>query len=286
MDRDFWQMVKAKWRQKKFLCVGLDTDVSQISETVIYKLALTAKVKTLPAEKIIFGFNKAIINATHDLVCAYKPNIAFYEAYGLAGLSALIDTIRYIQAKASSVPIILDAKRGDIGNTNDAYAKAVFNIYGADAVTVNPYLGAKTMKPFLERREKGIFVLCRTSNEGAGEFQDLFIVDGTPFYQAVARTIAKEWNANNNCGLVVGATYPEELAKVRAIIGDDMPILVPGIGTQGGNLKETIKAGKKNMIINAGRSVIFASQGKDFAQAAREETLKLHELVNKYLAGG
>lgn len=247
----FLDKLTAKWQENKFVCIGLD--------------------------KADFEFNKNIVDQTFDLVCAYKPNSAFYEAEGTAGLEALKKTINYIRQKDPNLPVILDAKRGDIGNTNEAYAKAIFDDLGADAVTVNPYLGKEALEPFLKRTDKGTIILVRTSNPGAGEFQDL-TVDGKPFYQVVAEHV-KEWNTNNNCAVVVGATYSEELKKVREIVGD-MPILVPGIGTQGGDLENTIKNGlnsqKQGLIISSSRGIIFADD-------PRQATQDLHQQIQEVL---
>ena len=253
------------------LCVGLDSDIDKIPEHIRC------------GEHPQSTFNKKIIDATADLVCAYKPNSAFYEARGCAGIEALKITCDYIKEKYPKIPIILDAKRADIGNTNEGYVKFVFDYLGGDAVTVHPYLGKEALKPFLDRKDKGVFILCRTSNPGAGEFQDLN-VNGKPLYQIIAEKIVKDWNYNNNCGLIFGATYPTELEIVRHIV-DDMPILIPGIGAQGGNVEKTVKAGVdkngQNAIINSSRSIIFASTNEDFAQKAQEEAKKLKDLINQ-----
>jgi orotidine-5'-phosphate decarboxylase len=265
------------WKQNNFVCVGLDSAYEQ----------LPAKVKSgHPIEKALFVFNRDIIDATHDLVCAYKPNAAFYEAQGTEGFQALIRTVRYIRETYPHIPVILDAKRADIGTTNLGYVRAAFDILGADAITVHPYLGKEALAPFLARKDKGIIVLARTSNPGAGEFQDLPVGDlQEPLYQVVARHVAQNWNTNGNCALVVGATYPADLKKVRAIIGD-MPILIPGIGVQGGEIAATVAAGKDSrgwgMIINSSRSIIFASKEDDFAQAARRATEELRVEINRY----
>lgn len=238
---DFLKKLKTKWDQGKFVCVGLD--------------------------KGDFEFNKTIVDQTADLVCCYKPNAAFYNEADLQ------KTVSYIKKTHSDIPVILDAKRGDIDNTNEAYAKDIFDNLGVDAITVHPYLGEQSLKPFLERKEKTIFVLVKTSNPGASEFQDLQ-VDGKPFYQVVAAHV-KDWNKNNNLGVVVGATYPEELKEVREIIGD-MPILVPGIGAQGGDLTAVLENGldsnKQGLIINSSRGIIFADNPK-------EATLRLHQEI-------
>lgn len=262
INNSFLDKLTAKWDQNKFICVGLD--------------------------KGDFEFDKNIIDQTSDLVCAYKPNSAFYEETGASGLAALKKTVDYIREKDPNLPIILDAKRGDIGNTNEAYAKTIFDNLGADAVTVHPYLGKESLEPFLKRTDKGIIVLIKTSNPGGGEFQDLICqieptrprlgdsidIKGKPLYQIVAEHV-KAWNTNGNLAVVVGATYPEELKKVREIIGD-MPILVPGIGTQGGDLAQTLKNGlnSKNMglIISSSRSIIFAPN-------PREAALQLHQNI-------
>ncbi len=229
-------------------------------------------------------FNKAIIDATFDLVCAYKPNTAFYESRGSVGIEALKRTCDYIKENYPEVPIIIDAKRADIGNTNEGYCKFVFEYLGADAITLHPYLGKEAVKPFLDRKDKGCIVLCKTSNPGSGEFQDL-LINEVPFYKIIAKNVSQEWNYNNNCSLVVGATYPEELAEVRSIVGS-MPILIPGVGAQGGDIEKTVKAGKdvngKNAIINAGRSIIFASSALDYAQAARKEAEVLKNSINSF----
>lgn len=271
----FNEMLKLKWNEGKFVCVGLDGDYDLLPESV----------KDGSKETSIFNFNKAIIDATADLVCAYKPQVAHYEEAGLEGWSALNKTIKYLKEKYPQIPIILDAKRADIGSTNMHYAKAIFDNLGFDAVTVNPYLGEEALSPFLERKEKGVIVLVRTSNSGASEFQDL-LTDGKPLYQVVAEHVAGKWNKNGNCAVVVGATYPEELEKVRRIVGE-MPILIPGIGAQGGDLKATLEAGfnsnKTGVIINSSRGIIYASKGSDFAEAARRETEKLDKQIRELI---
>jgi len=263
-------------KNNSLVCVGLDSDFAKIPQHL--------KEKASEVDEVMFAFNKAIIDVTYDLVCAYKPNSAFYEAQGKDGIKALKKTIHYLQDTYPETIIILDAKRADIGNTNEGYAKFAFDYLGADAITLHPYLGEEALKPFLERADKGAIILCRTSNPGAGEFQDLKIGD-KPLYQIVAEKVASEWNDNNNCGLVVGATYPTELEIVRRIAGE-MPILIPGIGVQGGDVEKTVKAGvdknSLNAIINSSRGIIFASTGANFAQRAKEETQKLRDLINKY----
>jgi orotidine-5'-phosphate decarboxylase len=253
------------------VCVGLDSDIN--------KLPKCLKKKVYPQ----YEFNKAIIDATHDLVCAYKPNSAFYEAQGAEGIEELKMTCDYIRNHYSDVIIILDAKRADIGSTNKGYVKYAFDYLGVDAVTLHPYLGSEAIKPFLEREDKGSIILCRTSNSGAGEYQDL-LIEGKPLYMVVAEKVVNEWNKKKNCLMVVGATYPKELKEVREIAGD-MTFLVPGIGAQGGDIKATIQAGlntkKAGMIINSSRGIVFTSSKEDFAGKARKETIKLREAINK-----
>lgn len=259
-------------KNNSLVCVGLDSDYTKIPQHLKHR------------KNPIFEFNKTIIDVTADFVCAYKLNSAFYEAEGLSGLLQLKFTIHYLQKKYPQIPIILDAKRGDVGSSNIGYVKFAFDFLGVDAVTLHPYLGKEALLPFLERKDKGCIILCRTSNPGAGELQDIK-VKGVSIYRYIATRVAKKWNKNNNCMLVVGATYPKELAEVRKIVGD-MTFLVPGIGAQGGTLEKTVKAGlnskKAGMIINSSRGIIFASSGKDFAEKAREETVKLRDIINHY----
>lgn len=279
--RNFMEMLKARWAKGNFVCVGLDSDFGKIPECA-YRRDYDGNVDP---EHTIVSFNRAVVEATKDLVCAYKPNTAFYETHGAKGIEALRRTIADIHAIAPDVPVILDAKRADIGNTNNGYASFAFDHLQADAITVSPYLGGEALQPFLERAEKGIIVLCRTSNPGAGELQDLSVNGDEPLYAYVARRVATKWNKSGNCALVVGATYPYELREVRQI-APDMPILIPGIGAQEGDLEKTISAGKdsrgQGIIVNSSRGIIFASKGADFAEAARRETEKLRDLINQY----
>jgi orotidine-5'-phosphate decarboxylase len=270
-------------KHNSLLCVGLDSNIE--------KLPQEFKTQEHPQ----FAFNKYIIDQTHDLVCAYKPNSAFYEACGANGVAELKMTCDYIRENHPEIAIVLDAKRGDIGNTNEGYVKFAFSYLGADAITLHPYLGKEALQPFLDQTEKGCIILCKTSNPGSGEFQNIRCHsreggnleipdrvgddkresgDVTKLYHTVASNIAKNWNTNGNCMLVVGATYPKELAEIRAIAGD-MTFLVPGIGAQGGDLKATLVAGlnsaKKGIIINAGRSIIFSENPKEEAEKLRDE---------------
>lgn len=271
---NFQNMLETSVAQNNSLvCVGLDSEVTK----------LPAKFRK--AKEPQFEFNKAIIDATADLVCAYKPNSAFYEAEGAVGIEQLRKTVEYIHDKYPNIPVILDAKRADIGNTNQGYTQFIFEYLGIDAVTVHPYLGQEAIQPFLDYKDKGIIVLCRTSNDGAGEFQDLES-DGQKLYQKVAHAVRDRWNKNNNCLLVVGATYPEEMKEIRAMMGDNTTFLVPGVGAQGGDVEKMVRAGVNAygdcIIVNSARGIIFASDGDDFANAARAETEKLRDEINKY----
>ncbi len=258
--------------RQSLVCVGLDPDPA-----------------LMPVEDV-FSFNKAIVDATHDLVCAYKPNLAFYEALGLDGLRALEQTIQHIRRASPAAILIADAKRGDIGNTAAAYAKALFEVWGFDAATVNPYLGGDAVEPFLAHSDRGAFILCRTSNPGAQDFQDMMVASPgdtpRPLYQEVALR-AKEWNRRGNVGLVVGATYPRELEQVR-LLCPDTPFLIPGIGSQAGDLEQSVHLGVdargRRAIINSSRGIIYASRGRDFAEAARNATIKLRDAINATLA--
>ena len=305
--RNFREMLEARWAESKFVCVGLDSDSGKLPSSAHRYLAQGDEEEKIVAY-IITPFNREIVEATKDIVCAYKTNLAFYTAHGSKGVAALRRSIMIINDIAPDIPVILDAKYMDTSNTNTGYVKMAFEYCGADAITISPYLGREAAKPFLDQEGKGIFVLCRTSNSGAGEFQDLHTLTIDPFeipegmmvsewmtflcqkserlYERVARNVAHEWNHNGNCGLVVGATCPEELARVRKIVGD-MPLLIPGIGAEGGDVGKTVKAGKdsrgKGMIINSSRGIIFASSGPDFAEAAHCETLRLHELISQVL---
>jgi len=279
---EFVAKLESLWSRDNFVCVGLDSDFSKIPQP------LKDSIPSSPThtEEVMVRFNQAIVDATHDLVCSYKPNSAFYEAQGDQGMRALARTVRHIKEHYPEVPVILDAKRADIGNTNDGYVQAAFDTLGVDAITVHPYLGKEALKPFLDRKDKGIIVLARTSNPGAGEFQDLAVgASQEPLYRVIARNVAESWNRNGNCALVVGATYPKELAKVRSIVGD-LPILIPGIGAQGGEVEATVSAGKDSrtwgMIVNSSRGIIFASKGADFAEAARNSTEQLRTEINRY----
>lgn len=261
---NFIDKLSKKWHEGKFVSIGLDTVAEK-----------------MPKGMSFFEFNKAIIDATHDLVAVYKPNTAFYEAEGAKGIEELKKTADYITKKYPDIFLLIDAKRADIGNTNEGYAKFVYNYLSADALTVHPYLGQEAMEPFLNVQGKGVFVLCRTSNPGSSEFQDLE-TNGMTLYQKVAFQVARKWNSKDNAGLVVGATYPIELQKIRSI-AKTLPILIPGVGAQGGDVGDAVGAVKKNFIISASRSVIYSSNGSDFAEAARIATAKLNDEIKACL---
>jgi orotidine-5'-phosphate decarboxylase len=267
----FIDKLKAAWSsQRSLVCVGLDPDLER----------LPAHLPRTPAG--VLEFNRAIIDATHDLVCAYKPQIAYFAA--IAAEPQLLATIEHIRQVCPGVPVILDAKRGDIGSTAEQYAREAFARYGADAVTVNPYMGRDSAEPFLRYADRGVILLCRTSNSGAADVQDL-LVEGQPLYEHIATMIAQHWNVRGNCALVLGATWPAQIAKIRSLVGD-MPFLVPGVGAQGGDVEQLVRAGQTaegtGLMINASRSILYASSGADFAVAARAETLKLRDLINRY----
>ena len=253
-------------RVNSLLCVGLDADFEKIPP----------KFKEL--ENPQFSFNRWIIEETYQYVSAYKPNVAFYEARGDQGWRELYLTTQYLADEHPEIALILDAKRADIGSTNEGYVTAIFDWLGFDAVTLNPYLGQQALIPFLERAEKACIILCKTSNPNSGEFQDLITGDGQKFWEIVARQVAEKWNIKNNCLLVVGATYPEEIKRARELTGE-MTFLVPGIGAQGGEVKATVEAGlnqaKKGLIINSARGIIFA-------QNPALEAKKLRDEINLY----
>lgn len=262
--------LQSAWEHSNsLLCVGLDPDLKKIP-THIRSLSYP-----------IFEFNRRIIEATAEFVCCYKPQIAFYA--GEKAEDQLEMTMQFIRKHCPNVITILDSKRGDIGNTAEMYAKEAFERYQADLVTVNPYLGGDSLNPFLKDEKKGAVILCRTSNPGAKDLQDLKIGDKT-LYQVVAEKSANEWNSNQNVLLVVGATYPEEMGQIRKAVGN-VPFLVPGIGAQGGDIQAVMKNGAtkdgKGLIISASRSVLYADSGIDFAVAAKKEAQKLRDEINQ-----
>ena len=268
----FIEKLRLAWdKNNSLVCVGLDPDLN--------KLPACVRGEQYP----IFQFNKAIIDATCADACCYKPQIACYE--GQSAENELAMTLDYLRTRCPGIPVILDAKRGDIGNTSKMYAKEAFERYGADAVTLNPYMGMDALKPFLDYADKGAVILCRTSNPGAKEIQELTLAGGLPLYKHVAALIAGPWNVNGNNMLVAGATAPAELGEIRKIVGKT-PLLVPGIGAQGGDLEGVLKFGlteeKTGLVINSSRGIIYASSGTDFAEKAGEETRKLKAAINAF----
>ncbi len=258
------KLAHAVEKNRSLLCVGLDPDPARI-----------------PTDNLA-SYLCAIVDATSDLVCAYKPNLAFYEQLGETGYAALRAVLKAIP---SDIPVIADAKRGDIAHTAEAYARAIFVELGFDASTVNPYLGRDSIEPFVKYADKGVLIVCRSSNPGAHDIQDLPVgPGGTPLYQIVAG-LAKEWDTNNNIGLVGGATYPDELAILRGLC-PSMPILVPGVGAQEGELERSVRAGLDadgaGIIVNASRAILFASNGPDFADAARRKAEELRGAIEQY----
>jgi orotidine-5'-phosphate decarboxylase len=258
--------------KKSFLCVGLDVDLDKIPQHL------------LKLEDPIFEFNKAIIDATHDLVVSYKPNTAFYEAYGIKGWMSLQKTINYINENYPDIFTIADAKRGDIGNTSSMYAKAFFEDLNFDSVTVAPYMGKDSVEPFLAFENKHTIMLALTSNEGAFDFQTLN-VDGKELYKQVLET-SKTWKNSENLMYVVGATKAEYFTEIRKIVPDSF-LLVPGVGAQGGSLSEVCKYGMNDnvgLLINSSRGIIYASNGADFAEKAREEALKMQQEMEEIIS--
>lgn len=249
------------------VCVGVDSDVDKLPEAY--------QILSSPQHE----FNRFIINQTAEFASAFKFNIAFYEARGTEGIRDLQKSVNFLREEYPDILTICDAKRSDIGNTSAAYATAIFDQLGFDAVTLNPYLGRTALQPFLAYEDKGCIILCRTSNQGSGEFQNL-LVDDTPLWQVVAQKVTDEWNDNNNCMLVVGANHPQELRQVRDIVGD-MALLIPGIGAQGGDIQAVMNNGlnsqNKGLIISSSRGIIFNDNPKLAAQTLRDQ-INAHRL--------
>lgn len=267
----FIDRLEAAWRRAdSLLCVGLDPDLSRLPA----RYARTADG--------LFDFCCTVAEATHDLVCAFKPQIAHFAAQGAE--AQLADLIAHLHERYPDVPVILDAKRGDIGSTAERYAEEAFVRHGADAVTVNPYLGGDSIQPFLNYADRGVIVLCRTSNAGAADFQEA-LIDGVPLYEHIAGCAAREWNAHRNCLLVVGATWPDAMRRIRERTGD-MPFLVPGVGAQGAGIADVVRAGQTaagtGLVICASRSVLYAGSGDDHAQAARVVAMELRAGINRH----
>jgi len=270
----FMQSLQQAWtRNDSLVCVGLDPEPAKFP----------AHLRDTP--DAVFDFCRAIVDATADLVCAFKPQIAHFAA--LRAEDTLERLIAHIHAQHPGVPVILDAKRGDIGSTAQHYASEAFERYRADAVTLNPYLGRDSIQPFLDRADKGVILLCRTSNPGGADFQALDC-GGQPLYLRVAETIARDWNAHGNCALVTGATWPQELGKVRAVVGA-MPLLVPGIGAQGGDVEAVLRHGRTaagtGLLISSSRAILYAGHGEDFAAAARTAASGLRDAINRCRRG-
>lgn len=267
----FIKKLAAAWATNdSLLCVGLDPDIQKFPRHLQQQ------------PDAIFAFCKAIIDATADTACAFKPQIAYFAA--LRAEDQLEALCQYLRQQYPHLPIILDAKRGDIGATAEQYAREAFERYDADAVTVNPYMGHDSVAPYLERQDRGVIILCRTSNPGGSDLQFLN-VDGTPLYQHVAQLVAEKWNTNGQCALVVGATFPQELAQVRHLVGD-MPLLVPGIGAQGGDIAASVAAGRtpdgRGLMINSSRAILYAGNGEDFASAARRVAIQTRDAINQF----
>ena len=276
----FWDKVRRRWDAADSLVgAGLDPDLGRIQRA----LSAAGDPAAAPGDAL-FAFNRQIVDATADLAAVFKPQIAHYAALGEEGLRALLRTIAFIHERCPDVPVLLDAKRNDIGSTAQRYAQEVFDVIGADAVTVSPYLGGDSLEPFLEREDRGVIVLCRTSNPGARDLQDLPVgTDGRPLYEVVARMAAERWNSRGNLGLVVGATYPDELRAVRQVVGD-VPFLVPGVGAQGGDVAAAVTSGRDSrgagLLVNSSRGILYASPGADFAAAARQAAQDLRDAIN------
>lgn len=267
----FMEKIRQAWvKNNSLVCVGLDPDIK--------KLPACLKGTKYP----VFEFNKALIDATADLVCCYKPQCAYYAGQDVE--AELKMTMAYLKEAYPEIPVILDAKRGDIGPTAEMYAKEAFAIFNADAVTVNPYMGMDTLKPFMDYADRGTVILCRTSNPSSKELQEL-TCDGIPVYEHVARLAQEKWNYNHNILLVVGATFPEELGRVRAIC-PEIPFLVPGVGAQGGDVQKVIENGLSadglGLVINSSRGIIYADSSAEFAKGARQATIELRDLINQF----
>ncbi|MCC2866594.1 MAG: orotidine-5'-phosphate decarboxylase [Candidatus Accumulibacter phosphatis] len=266
---NFIKALNSVWRENNtLLCIGLDPDPAKFPAHLQHR------------PDAIFEFCRAIVDATADLVCCFKPQIAYFAARRAEDqLEALIE---HIHIRHPATPVILDAKRGDIGSTAEQYAIEAFERFQADAVTINPYMGRDSIEPYLAYRDKGIILLCRTSNPGGSDLQFLD-VGGEKLYERVARLVSKEWDVNGQCALVVGATFPSEIARVRTLIGD-MPLLVPGIGAQGGDIETTVRAGCTpsgvGLIINSSRAILYAGKGEDYANTARSVAEATRNAIN------
>jgi orotidine-5'-phosphate decarboxylase len=262
----------ARWQQAdSLLCVGLDPDPAKFPDRFV------------DDDDALFNFCRDISDATAEYACAFKPQIAYFAAHN-DGEAQLQRLIAHLNAEYPDIPVILDAKRGDIGSTAAQYAVEAFERFGADAVTLNPYMGRDSADPFLQYNDRGCIFLCHTSNPGARDFQELD-VGGEPLYLRIARTIARDWNTDGNCALVVGATYPQELRAIRAVVGD-MPLLIPGVGAQGGDVQAVVENGATadgtGLMINASRSILYASRDADYAEAAARAARTLRDTINRW----
>ncbi|BDU15517.1 orotidine-5'-phosphate decarboxylase [Lysobacter auxotrophicus] len=268
----FMSSLKQRWSAADSLvCVGLDPEPAKFPASFAND------------SDAVFAFCRDIADATAQYACAFKPQIAHFAA--LRAEDALERLIAHIHEHHPGVPVILDSKRGDIGSTAQHYAAEAFDRYAADAVTANPYLGRDSVQPFLDRADRGVVILCRTSNPGAGDLQDL-VIDGRPLYQHVAEKVAREWNTHGNCSLVVGATWPAQLKDVRAIVGDDVPFLVPGVGAQGGDVEAVVTNAKSTdgtgLMVSSSRAILYASKGADYAEAAANAARELRDQINRF----
>ena len=268
----FIDKLRNRWNDADtLLCVGLDPDPGKFPDAFV------------DDDDALFNFCRDIVDATAEFACAFKPQIAYFAAHN-TGEAQLQRLIAHINAAHPNIPVVLDSKRGDIGSTAEQYAIEAFDRFGADAVTLNPYMGSDSAAPFLQRNDRGCVFLCHTSNPGARDFQEL-VVDGAPLYQHVARTIATQWNGDGNCALVVGATFPEELKLIREIVGE-MPLLIPGIGAQGGDVEAVVKNGKTSdgtgLMINSSRGILYASSGVGYADAAADAARALRNEINRW----
>ena len=268
----FIDKLRNRWQDADtLLCVGLDPDPARFPDAFV------------DDEDALFHFCRDIVDATAEFACAFKPQIAYFAAHN-TGEAQLQRLIAHIDGAHPDIPVVLDSKRGDIGSTAEQYAVEAFDRFGADAVTLNPYMGFDSAAPFLQRGDRGCVFLCHTSNPGARDFQELML-DGAPLYQHVARTIASEWNSDGNCALVVGATFPEELKIIRSIV-DNMPLLIPGVGAQGGDVEAVVKNGKTSdgtgLMINSSRGILYASSGAGYADAAADAARELRDQINRY----
>lgn len=268
----FLAELRERWaRSGSLVCVGLDPEPAKFP------------ARFAGDGDAVFAFCREIVDATAEHACCFKPQIAHFAALGAE--DALARLVAHIHAAHPGIPVILDSKRGDIGSTAQRYAIEAFDRYGADAVTANPYLGRDSLQPFLDHADRGVVILCRTSNPGAGDLQDLAVSDGRPLYQHVAEKVAREWNAHGNCMLVVGATWPEQLREVRAIVGDDLPFLVPGVGAQGGDAEAVVRNAKTSdgtgLVVSSSRAILYASSGDDYADAAANAARALRDTLNR-----